>query len=103
MNQPYESILPSYVMDVYSYGSINDFPTIGDPGMLYIDISKRAVYRYNGEEYVMLKYFDDNDYLKDETKSNNKFDECKGCGSRSFIMINDHMYQCEYCGNKYFI
>lgn len=90
--------LPSYVVDVYSYGSINNFPTIGDPGRLYIDISKHTVYMYNGEEYIMLK-----DYLRDETNSNNKFDECKGCGSRSFIMINDHMYQCEYCGNKYFI
>ena len=98
MNQPYESILPSYVVDFY-YGSINDFPTIGEPGMLYVDVNKKAVYRYNGEEYVMLKYFDDNDYLRDKTKSG----ECKGCGSRSFIMINDHMYQCEYCGNKYFI
>ena len=56
MNQPYESILPSYVMDVYSYGSINDFPTIGDPGMLYIDISKRAVYRYNGEDGKSKNY-----------------------------------------------
>lgn len=92
-----------YVVDVF-YGSINDFPKIGDPGMLYVDTSKKAVYRYNGEEYIMLKYFDNNNgYLSIETKSNNTFDECKGCGSRSFIMINDHMYQCEYCGNKYFI
>ena len=91
MNQP-------YVVDVF-YGNINDFPTIGEPGMLYVDTSKRAVYMYNGEEYIMLKYIDDKDYLRDETKSG----ECKGCGSRSFIMINEHMYQCEYCGNKYFI
>ena len=103
MNQPYESILPCYVDDVYCYNSINDFPKIGAYSILYVDSSKKAVYRYNGEEYVMLKYIDGKDLLNNESKSNNKFDECKGCGSRSFIMINEHMYQCEYCGNKYFI
>lgn len=34
----------------YSYANYEDFPTIGDPNRLYIDLSENCVYRFDEEK-----------------------------------------------------
>ena len=46
------SQLPSYVDDVVEYDTKSGFPTTGEAGKLYIDISTNKTYRWSGTTYV---------------------------------------------------
>lgn len=46
--------LPSYVDDVLEYTSKADFPTIGEKGKIYVDISTNLVYRWSGSTYIEI-------------------------------------------------
>lgn len=46
--------LPSYVDDVIEAPSQNDFPTIGESGKIYLDISTNSTYRWSGSTYVLI-------------------------------------------------
>jgi hypothetical protein len=47
--------LPSYVDDVQEYNSFANFPTVGETGKIYIDISgSNKVYRWSGTSYFLI-------------------------------------------------
>lgn len=46
--------LPSYVDDVIEAPSRNDFPTIGESGKIYLDISTNSTYRWSGSTYAPI-------------------------------------------------
>lgn len=46
------SQLPSYVDDVLEYSTKANFPTTGETGKIYIDISTNKTYRWSGTTYV---------------------------------------------------
>ena len=46
--------LPSYVDDVVEYNSLNAFPSTGESGKIYLDISTNLTYRWSGSGYVII-------------------------------------------------
>lgn len=46
--------LPSYVDDVYEYGSYRDFPSPGEEGKIYVDKTTGYTYRWSGSMYVQV-------------------------------------------------
>lgn len=46
--------LPSYVDDVLEYASFSNFPTTGESGKIYIDLSNNKIYRWSGSTYVVI-------------------------------------------------
>lgn len=46
--------LPSYVDDVLEYNSLNAFPSTGESGKIYLDISTNLTYRWSGSGYVII-------------------------------------------------
>ena len=44
--------LPSYVDDVLEYSSISVFPTTGETGKIYVDVTTNLSYRWSGTQYV---------------------------------------------------
>ena len=48
------SQLPSYVDDVRTYDSINDFPLTGEDGIIYIAKDTNKTYRWSGTAYVEI-------------------------------------------------
>ena len=49
-----ESQLPDYVDDVVEYPTFADFPTKGEAGKLYVDVSTNSIYRWNGTRYAQI-------------------------------------------------
>ena len=48
------SQLPSYVDDVLEYATKSVFPTTGESGKIYVDISTNLTYRWSGTAYVEI-------------------------------------------------
>lgn len=48
------SQLPSYVDDVLEFNSVNDFPTEGETGKIYVDKSTNLSWRWGGTDYVQI-------------------------------------------------
>lgn len=48
------SQLPSYVDDVLEYNAKSNFPTTGETGKIYIDISANKSYRWSGSTYIEI-------------------------------------------------
>lgn len=48
------SLLPSYVDDVLSYISKEEFPKPGDTGKIYIDTTTNLTYRWGGTDYIEI-------------------------------------------------
>lgn len=48
------SQLPSYVDDVLEYDTKSDFPSEGESGKIYIDISTNQTYRWSGSAYAVI-------------------------------------------------
>lgn len=46
--------LPSYVDDVLEYPSFQDFPSQGETGKIYIDLSNNYQYRWSGSQYINI-------------------------------------------------
>lgn len=46
--------LPSYVDDVLEYASLNDFPTTGEVGKIYVTRDTNKTYRWSGSAYVEI-------------------------------------------------
>ncbi len=46
------SQLPSYVDDILEYSSRSTFPTLGETGKIYVDLSTNIPYRWSGSGYV---------------------------------------------------
>ena len=46
--------LPSYVDDVVEYNTFSAFPSIGETGKIYVDVSTNKVYRWSGTVYVYI-------------------------------------------------
>lgn len=46
--------LPSYVDDVLEFSNIASFPTTGENGKIYIDLSTNKVYRWSGSQYIYI-------------------------------------------------
>ena len=48
------SHLPSYVDDVVEYTSSSTFPTEGEAGKIYVDLTTNKIYRWSGSAYVVI-------------------------------------------------
>lgn len=48
------SQLPSYVDDVLEFSTLNDFPSQGESGKIYVDLSTNKTYRWGGSDYVEI-------------------------------------------------
>jgi hypothetical protein len=48
------SHLPSYVDDVLEYASVDEFPTTGESGKIYLDTTANISYRWSGSQYVEI-------------------------------------------------
>lgn len=48
------SQLPSYIDDVLEYTSKTDFPTTGEDGKIYVDLTSNLTYRWGGSAYVEI-------------------------------------------------
>ena len=48
------SHLPSYVDDVVEYTSSSTFPTKGEAGKIYVDLTTNKIYRWSGSAYVII-------------------------------------------------
>lgn len=48
------SQLPSYVDDVVEYSSLNDFPSVGETGKIYVAIDTNMTYRWSGSTYIII-------------------------------------------------
>jgi hypothetical protein len=46
------SQLPSYIDNIVEYSTVNNFPTLGVAGTIYIDTSTKASYRWSGSAYI---------------------------------------------------
>ena len=46
--------LPSYVDDVLEYNDTSSFPSVGEAGKIYIDISTNKTYRWGGSTYTEI-------------------------------------------------
>lgn len=47
-------LLPSFVDDIREYPNFESFPTIGDSGVLYLNLETNAIYRWSGSTYVNI-------------------------------------------------
>ena len=50
----HQSFLPSYVDDVLEYSSVNNFPSTGETGKIYVDTTSNKVYRWSGSTYIAI-------------------------------------------------
>lgn len=50
--------LPSYVDDVLEYSTIDEFPSKGESGKIYLDTSTNKSYRWSGTQYVLIALTD---------------------------------------------
>ena len=50
--------LPSYVDDVLEYSTVDEFPTRGESGKIYLDTSTNKSYRWSGTQYVLIALTD---------------------------------------------
>jgi hypothetical protein len=57
--------LPSYVDDVLEYANRGSFPSIGETGKIYIDMSAGKTYRWSGSQYIEISNAAD---ILDDTK-----------------------------------
>lgn len=48
--------LPAYVDDVLEFDTFADFPETGESGIIYVDLSTGASYRWSGTQYTILNY-----------------------------------------------
>ena len=48
------ALLPSFVDDVIEFDSIEDFPTVGESGKIYIAKDTNITYRWSGTDYVEI-------------------------------------------------
>jgi len=48
------SQLPSYVDDVLEYSSSGNFPSIGEPGKIYVTLDNNKTYRWGGSSYIEI-------------------------------------------------
>ena len=48
------SQLPSYVDDILEFSSIDDFPTTGETGKIYLDLNTDLAWRWSGSAYVEI-------------------------------------------------
>lgn len=48
------SLLPSYVDDVLEYKTKDGFPTTGETGKIYVDLTTNLTYRWSGSTYVEI-------------------------------------------------
>lgn len=48
------SQLPSYVDDILEFSSIDDFPTTGETGKIYLDLRTDLAWRWSGSAYVEI-------------------------------------------------
>ena len=48
------SQLPSYVDDVVEYPSLNEFPSVGESGKIYVAIDTNMTYRWSGSTYIII-------------------------------------------------
>lgn len=46
--------LPSYVDDVLEYDSIDNFPSVGEDGKIYIALDTNLTYRWSGTQYIEI-------------------------------------------------
>ncbi|WP_019124626.1 pyocin knob domain-containing protein [Peptoniphilus grossensis] len=46
--------LPSYVDDVLEFASKSNFPSTGEKGKIYVDLSSENIYRWSGSAYVEI-------------------------------------------------
>ena len=46
--------LPSYVDDVLEFASKSNFPSTGEKGKIYVDLSTENIYRWSGSAYVEI-------------------------------------------------
>lgn len=46
--------LPSFVDDVLEYTKLSSFPTTGESGKIYIDLTTNKTYRWGGSDYVVI-------------------------------------------------
>lgn len=49
-----ESQLPSYVDDVLEYTNRSKFPSVGESGKIYVDITTNLTYRWTGTQYTEI-------------------------------------------------
>ena len=63
------SQLPSYVDDVVEYEDFEHFPSEGEIGKIYVDLSNGYTYRWSGTEYVYVGMTDIDDEMS-ETSTN---------------------------------
>lgn len=50
--------LPSYIDDVLEYSTIDEFPSKGESGKIYVDTSTNKSYRWSGTQYVLIALTD---------------------------------------------
>ena len=50
----HQSFLPSYVDDVLEYSSVNNFPSTGETGKIYVDTTSNKIYRWSGSTYIAI-------------------------------------------------
>lgn len=50
--------LPSYVDDVLEYSTVDEFPTRGESGKIYLDTSTNKSYRWSGTQYILIALTD---------------------------------------------
>ena len=48
------SQLPSYVDDVLEFNTLSAFPTTGETGKIYTDLSSNNIYRWSGSTYIQI-------------------------------------------------
>jgi phage-related tail fiber protein len=46
--------LPSYVDDILEYATLQGFPTTGESGKIYVDLTTNKTYRWSGSAYVYI-------------------------------------------------
>lgn len=46
--------LPSYVDDVLEFNSLNNFPTLGETGKIYVETDTNHTYRWSGSAYIQI-------------------------------------------------
>lgn len=49
------SQLPSFVDDVLEYSTQNNFPSEGESGKIYVDLSTNTTWRWSGTTYIQIK------------------------------------------------
>lgn len=64
--------LPSYVDDVVEYETLQDFPSPGETGKIYISTSTNKTYRWSGSQYIDISSASDDCLLKSSKISDNE-------------------------------